>query len=216
MARKINTEGLRHIMQWEGLKLEAYRDAGGVWTIGYGHTSRSGPPQVVAGMTVTRAQARKILQADLARFEERVNRLVKVDLSDNQFAALVSFDFNTGALHRSTLLKRLNAGDDDAVPGELMKWTRAQGRRLQGLANRRAAEAGLWARGAFVASAYNQARHTTRPLIDRQSVSWAASLFSSVAASVSGSQILQYALAGMAGVGFLAGLALFIASRKGA
>ena len=152
MVRKINAEGLALIQQWEGLKLTAYKDVAGIWTIGYGHTSAAGSPAVTPGMTITKAEASRILQKDLAKFEARVERLVTVDLTDNQFAVLVSFDFNTGALHKSTLLKKLNKGDYNAVPGELAKWVNAGGKKVQGLVNRRAAEAGLWAKGAFVSS----------------------------------------------------------------
>ncbi len=152
MNRRINAAGLALVKQWEGLKTKAYRDVAGVWTIGYGHTSAAGAPAVTPGMVTSEAQADDILRADLATFEERVLRLVKVPLSDNQFAVLVSFDFNTGRLGKSTLLNKLNGGDYDAVPGELMKWVNAGGKRVKGLVNRRAAEAGLWAKGEFVAS----------------------------------------------------------------
>lgn len=148
MARRINAEGLSLVKQWEGLKLTAYRDIVGVLTIGYGSTGAHVKP----GMTISEPQAEALLRQDLARFEERVSRLVKVPLTDNQFSALVSFDFNTGAIDKSTLLKKLNKGDYNAVPSELMKWVNAGGKRVQGLVNRRAAESGLWAKGAFVAS----------------------------------------------------------------
>ncbi|CAM3509270.1 lysozyme [Agrobacterium radiobacter] len=152
MARRINAAGLSHIMQWEGKRLVAYQDVAGIWTIGYGHTTAAGIPRVREGMRISDKEAEDILKNDLRKFEDRVSRLVKVPLTDNQFAVLVSFDFNTGALHKSTLLKKLNAGDYDAVPAELMKWVNAGGKRVQGLVNRRAAEAGLWAKGEFVSS----------------------------------------------------------------
>ncbi|ANV26903.1 lysozyme [Agrobacterium pusense] len=152
MARRINAAGLSHIMQWEGKRLVAYQDVAGIWTIGYGHTTAAGIPRVREGMRISEKEAEDILKSDLRKFEDRVSRLVKVPLTDNQFAVLVSFDFNTGALHKSTLLKKLNAGDYDAVPAELMKWVNAGGKRVQGLVNRRAAEAGLWAKGEFVSS----------------------------------------------------------------
>lgn len=152
MSRKINAEGVRLIKQWEGLKLNAYRDVAGVLTIGHGHTSAAGIPKVREGMRISDKEAEDILKDDLRKFENRVNSLVKVPLTDNQFAVLVSFDFNTGALHKSTLLKKLNGGGYDAVPAELMKWVNAGGKRVQGLVNRRAAEAGLWAKGEFVSS----------------------------------------------------------------
>lgn len=158
MTRRINAAGLSLIKQWEGLQNTAYRDVGGVLTIGYGHTSAAGAPKVTPGMAIGDKEAERILKADLAKFEARVERLVKVKLTDNQFAALVSFDFNTGALHKSTLLKRLNKGDYAAVPGELMKWVNAGGRKVQGLVNRRAAETGLWAKGEFVSSNYVPAK----------------------------------------------------------
>lgn len=154
MARKVDALGLAKIKQWEGLKLTAYRDEGGVLTIGYGHTSAAGAPVVREGMKITEAEASRILRADLAKFEARVNALVKVPLTDNQFSALVAFDLNTGALHKSTLLKKLNKGDYAAVPKELMKWVNVKGKRSRGLVNRRSAEVGLWNTGEFVASSF--------------------------------------------------------------
>ncbi|SBW13440.1 putative membrane protein [Brucella sp. 10RB9215] len=154
MARRINAAGLSLVQQWEGLRNTAYRDVASVLTIGYGHTSAAGAPKVMPGMTIGDKEAERILKADLAKFEARVERLVKVPLTDNQFAALVSFDFNTGALDKSTLLKKLNKGDYAAVPVELMKWVNAGGKKINGLVNRRAAEAGLWAKGDFVSSNY--------------------------------------------------------------
>lgn len=157
MARRINQEGLDLIKQWEGLFLTAYHGAAdrpGLLTIGYGHTDAAGPPKVVSGMRITRQEAENILRADLSWCEKAVDSLVKVPLNDNQFATLVSFVFNVGegAFSKSTLLRKLNAGNLAAVPSELMKWTKANGVYVKGLANRRAAEAGLWAKGDFVSS----------------------------------------------------------------
>jgi len=153
MTRMVNADGLALIKQWEGLKLQAYRDVAGILTIGYGHTGG-----VRAGQVITADQAEAMLVIDLERFEKTVAALVKVPLSDNQFAALVAFTFNVGerAFATSTLLRKLNAADYASVPGELAKWNKAwvNGRLVpvDGLANRRAAEAGLWARGEFVSS----------------------------------------------------------------
>ena len=155
MARKVTPFVIEKIKQWEGLRLTAYRDAGGVLTIGYGHTG----DDVHAGLKITQEQADKLLASDLFRFERAVDEGVKVALTDNQFGALVSFTFNVGvgAFQSSTLLRKLNAGDYSAVPGELARWNKitVDGKKLvlNGLSNRRAAEAGLWATGAFVASA---------------------------------------------------------------
>lgn len=141
MARRINAAGLSLVQSFEGLRLQAYRDAVGVWTIGYGHTAG-----VKAGQTITEAQATKFLLADLADAENAVERFVTVPLNDNQFAALVSFTFNCGveAFRRSTLRKKLNARDYDAVPGQLARWVKGAGKTLPGLVRRRKAEADLW------------------------------------------------------------------------
>ncbi|MDQ0509758.1 lysozyme [Ancylobacter amanitiformis] len=156
MPRSINAAGLALIQQWEGKRLVAYKDPVGIWTIGYGHTDAAGAPKVTPGLTITDAEAIAILRRDLGQYEAAVRQAVTVALTDNQFAALVSFCFNVGPANfrKSTLLKKLNAGDPASVPRELMKWNKAGGKVLPGLTNRRAAEAGLWAKGEFVASNY--------------------------------------------------------------
>ncbi len=88
----------------------------------------------------------------MRQYEQAVEKAVYVDLSDEQFGALVNIGI--AAFQNSTLLKKLNKGDYESVPIELQKWTRAGGKRLKGLVHRRAAEAGLWAKGAFVSSNY--------------------------------------------------------------
>jgi lysozyme len=144
--RKTSDKGVALIKAHEGLRLNAYLCPAKVWTIGYGHTSAAGDPAVRQGMKITRPEADTILRRDLAMFERGVSRRVKVPLTQNQFDALVSFAFNVGlgAFERSTLLRRLNAGQHQAVPAELMKWTKGGGRELPGLVNRRRDEAGLW------------------------------------------------------------------------
>jgi lysozyme len=141
MSRRINAAGLELVKSFEGLRLQAYRDAVGIWTIGYGHT-----PGVKAGQTITEAQASQFLVADLADAESAVERFVTVPLNDNQFAALVSLTFNIGteAFRRSTLRKKLNAGDYAAVPAQLALWIKGAGKTLPGLVRRRKAEADLW------------------------------------------------------------------------
>ena len=96
-------------------KLSAYNDGTGTWTIGFGHTSAAGLPRVYPGMVITSEQADAILASDLAAVEADVNHHVNVALTQNQFDALVSFDFNTGALDRSGLLQLINNGVTNAV-----------------------------------------------------------------------------------------------------
>nr|WP_228035566.1 lysozyme [Oculatella sp. LEGE 06141] len=141
--RQINTQGLELLKSFEGLRLTAYRDAVGVWTIGYGTTTGVRP-----GMRITQSQAEALLRQDLLRFETAVNNLVKVPLTDNQFSALVSFTYNVGerALGTSTLLRLLNQGNYRGAANEFLRWNKAGGRVLAGLTRRRNAERTLFLR----------------------------------------------------------------------
>jgi lysozyme len=141
VTRTINAAGLALVKAQEGLRLEAYADGSGVWTIGYGHTGGVKPGDVISS-----ARAEMLLEADLLVAEEAVTRLVMVPLSDNQFAALVDFIFNEGegAFAGSTLLKKLNEGGYGLVPACLKSWIFDDGKVAAGLVRRRAAEAALW------------------------------------------------------------------------
>lgn len=212
MARRISDEGLAHLRKWEGLRLEAYRDTGGVWTIGYGHTG----PDVVPGRTITEVEAETLLCTDILEAERAVTNLVRVPLTDNQFAALVSFVFNVGpgAFAKSTLLRKLNAGDYDAVPSELARWNKDNGRTVKGLANRRAAEIGLWAKGAFVASAGpTTAQPAPPPAITKENVTAAVSVLSGGAAVFAGSGPVQWALGAVIVMAAAAAVYLFVRQR---
>jgi len=140
---KTSDAGIALIKRWEGERLTAYLCPANVWTIGVGHTAAMGDPKPVAGMKITSDEATAILRRDLASIERDVDAVVDVRLNQRQFDTLVSFVFNVGigAFRKSTLLKKLNDSKYDEVPNELMKWTRAGGRTLDGLVNRRKAEA---------------------------------------------------------------------------
>lgn len=143
---KMTEEGLALIKRFEGLRLDAYRDAVGVWTIGYGHTSMAGAPQVHAGLRISEAEAHEILARDVEVFAQGVRELLVVELSNQQFSALVSFAYNVGlgGLKRSSVLAAVNNREFDAVPRRLSLWTKAGGRVLPGLVRRRAAEGALF------------------------------------------------------------------------
>jgi lysozyme len=143
---KTSKAGIAHIREFEGERLKAYRCSANVLTIGVGHTSAAGAPEVCEGMTITAEESAEILARDLEKFERGVEKLVTIEVTQNQFDVLVSFAFNCGlgALQKSTLLKRVNEGKFDAVPAELMKWTKAGGKEVAGLVRRRRAEAKLW------------------------------------------------------------------------
>jgi len=146
---KTSDHGIAFIKRWEGCFLKAYLCPANVWTIGVGHTAAMGDPKPVKGMKITDAEAEAILRRDLGSIERDVAKAVTVRLNQRQFDTLISFVFNVGigAFRKSTLLKKLNANNYSEVPSELMKWTRAGGRVVQGLVNRRKAEADMW-RGA--------------------------------------------------------------------
>lgn len=204
MTRRINAEGLKLIKQWEGVELTAYKDVAGVWTIGYGSTG----PHVKPGLTISAEDAERLLIKDLDRFERAVDKLVKVQLNDNQFAALVSFAFNVGegkkGFATSTLLKKLNAGNYDAVPGELAKWVNAGGKKVKGLVNRRAAEAGLWAKGSFVSSNTVEAKPAAPPVVSVDNAIKVATPLSALLQSfTSGPAQIILAVAFVAGAAFL-------------
>ena len=109
---KYSKDGLHLTEGFEGVRLTAYPDpatGGDPWTIGYGHTG----PEVHSGMTITQEQAENYLMQDVAKAASDVNAKVTVEITQNEFDALVDFAFNCGCgnLNNSTLLKKLNAGD---------------------------------------------------------------------------------------------------------
>ena len=137
----ISQEGLALIKKFEGCELEAYKCAAGVWTIGYGSTKN-----VKEGDTITQEEADKLLLHEMEEYEGYINDLVTVELSQNQFDAMVSWVFNLGPanLKASTLLKVLNAKDYEGVPAQIKRWNKAGGKVLQGLIRSREAEALLF------------------------------------------------------------------------
>lgn len=215
MARNVNAEGLKLIKQWEGFREKAYKDGGGVWTIGYGHTSAAGAPTVSYGMRITEDEAERILRKDIDSVEAAVERLVKVPLNDNQFATLVSFVYNVGegAFAKSTLLKKLNAKDYNSVPKELMKWVNDNGKKIEGLVNRRAAEAGLWAKGSYVSTNTQPAKPAKKPVVTKENIAIGTSILTSLGLTqVTGP--IAWALAGVLLVAVGIGVYMFIKSQK--
>lgn len=138
---KTSAEGVTLIKKFEGCELESYICPAGVWTIGYGTTKN-----VIEGMKITENQAEELLKKDLETFEEEIEGLVKVPLSQCQFDSLVAWTYNLGAtnLKNSTLLKVLNRTEHDEVPIQIKRWNKANGEVLKGLVRRREAEALLY------------------------------------------------------------------------
>lgn len=140
----INQAGLDLIKEFEGCKLTTYRDTANVLTIGYGHTG----PDVYQGQTISQDEADTLLKLDLHEAESQVESALRVPVSPNQFAALVSFQFNTGHLVGSTLLRRLNSGFPVAAAEHFEDWSKDhEGGKLvvsKGLLRRRTAERALF------------------------------------------------------------------------
>lgn len=153
---KTSDHGKEKITAWEGFEPRVYSDAAGKLTIGVGHlltpSELSSGKIRIAGEPVRYAdglsepQIVELLGQDLEGAEAAVNNGAQVELSQNQFDALVSFCFNVGAaaFRSSTLLKLLNRGQYDDVPAQLRRWVHCGGEVVQGLVRRREHEIALW------------------------------------------------------------------------
>ncbi|WP_017402108.1 MULTISPECIES: lysozyme [Acinetobacter] len=138
--------GINLITSFEDLRLNAYDDGVGVWTIGKGTTVYPNGVKVKKGDVCTMEQAKTFFAHDLKRFENAVNSALTVVVNQNQFDALVSLAYNIGekAFKTSTLVKKLNAGDYSGAADQFKVWNIGGGRVLKGLVHRRAAEAELF------------------------------------------------------------------------
>lgn len=136
---RISDRGIEIIKEFEGFRARAYMCPAGVWTIGYGHTRG-----VKAGDVVTEQQATELLRNDAKEAEEVVTDLVKVELSQWQFDALVSLVYNIGSgnFYNSTIRRLINEGcdDEDRLRHAWCMWKRAGSRTLSGLIRRREKE----------------------------------------------------------------------------
>ena len=144
---KVNKQGIQLIKSFEGCFLNAYLCPAKVWTIGYGSTKYQNGKPVKQGDKITQQEAETLLSDTLDEFSKGVSKLIKVELNDNQFSALVSFAFNlgVGSLSKSTLLKKVNANPNDkTIENEFMRWVSAGGKKLNGLVRRRTAESKLY------------------------------------------------------------------------
>lgn len=139
--RTIPFQAIELIKKFEGLRLDAYQDSVGVWTIGYGHTAG-----VDAHTHISAADAERLLVKDLTSAASAIDKFVTVPLSYNEFSALLSFVFNLGirSLQHSTLLTKLNAGDRKGTAEEFNRWNHAGGKVMAGLTTRRKAEHDLF------------------------------------------------------------------------
>lgn len=141
--RQLSKNGAELLKSYEGLSLTSYRDQGGVWTIGYGHTGG-----VYANQKITLEEAERLFEADTKRFVEGVSyKTYDISLTQNQFDALVCFAYNVGlpSFYSSTLLKEVRKNpNSDAVAEQFRRWVYVKKIYNQGLANRREKEINLY------------------------------------------------------------------------
>jgi lysozyme len=139
---------LNTIQQFEGLKLKAYKDSVGIWTIGFGNIFNldTGNP-IKEGDEISLETAERWLKIEVDNLQAKMRKVITVPLNDNQWTALTSLTYNIGfgAFKRSTLLRLLNAGaSKDEVAKQILRWNKAGGKEVKGLTNRRQAESNLF------------------------------------------------------------------------
>ncbi len=126
------------IPAYEGVRYEPYKDVAGVLTVCYGHTGSD----IQLGKLYSDAECNALLHDDLTKVRRAVDPMIKVPIDDNTRVAIYSFVYNVGpgAFSRSTMLRKLNAGDIAGACDEMKRWTYAGGKQWQGLINRRETE----------------------------------------------------------------------------
>lgn len=144
-VRRVGPKGIALLHKWEGCKLEAYPDPGSKdgkpWTIGYGSTG----PGITKGTVWTQAQADARFEQDLVKYAKDVSEYIgSTPTTQDQFDALVSFHYNTGAIRSSTLGKLHKAGNYAGAAAEFSKWIYNDGKPMDGLKKRRADERSLY------------------------------------------------------------------------
>lgn len=157
--RKVNKAGIDLIKSFEGLFLKPYLDPIKIPTIGYGTIKyENGKSVTMADPAITEERAIELLEWEVNEKAHNVERMVKVQINDNEFAALVSFAYNVGwpALEKSTLMKLLNSNADRAaVADQFLRWNKAGGKELAGLTRRRQAERSLFLQPVVESSSTN-------------------------------------------------------------
>lgn len=145
----LDSTGYKLIQGFEGLKLNAYQDSVGIWTIGYGNITYEDGKKVQKGDKITQEKADSLFKFYADRFAKQVDSAITSKVNQNQFNAIVSLAYNIGigALQKSTLLKKVNANpNDESIKNEFMKWVNAGGKKIQGLVNRRTKESEIYFR----------------------------------------------------------------------
>jgi lysozyme len=145
---KLDENGYRLIQGFEGLSLVPYKCQAGISTIAYGATFYpSGKKVTMQDAPISLATAKWMFKETADKFAADVNKMIKANINQNQFNAIVSLAYNIGlaGLAKSSLLKKVNANPSDpTITNSFMIWNKAGGKVLNGLTKRRAIEAKLY------------------------------------------------------------------------
>jgi lysozyme len=144
---RLNKKGIDLMHQFEGLRLNAYLCPANIPTIGWGNTFYESGRKVQMGETITKERADALFLWVANSFATQVRSMLRVQLNENQFSALVSFAYNVGNanLRTSTLLRLVNANPNDPnIRAQFLRWNKAGGREMAGLTRRRQAESNLY------------------------------------------------------------------------
>ena len=142
----LNKASIDLIKRWEGCKLTGYKCSAGIWTVGYGLTSRAGFIEVGPDTTITQAEADWYLEQVIEKFLAEIKPAITADINENELGAFTSLAYNIGptGFRKSSALRHFNAGNKDRVPKSMRMWNKAGGKVVKGLVNRREAEVDLF------------------------------------------------------------------------
>lgn len=134
---QMSANGLKALMQREAVRLKAYQDQRGIWTIGVGHTSMAGPPSVFRGLTLTEAEVEALFAHDILTYTNGVSAALKRPATQSQFDAMGSLTYNIGVhgFTGSTVVHKFNLGDIKGAADAFLMWEQPAS-----LASRRIAE----------------------------------------------------------------------------
>lgn len=177
----VSDKGLMEIISHEGIVLTPYYDSVGVLTWGVGHTAKAGEPTPAKlwGKTATLKQVFDVFRNDMERFEKQVRLAFTVPLTQAQFDAAVSFNFNTGAIHKATWVKKFNAGDLAGAKKSFMDW-----RKPPEIIPRRKKEFDLFFSGVYSGGG----KATVYPANEAGSVQWGRGQVVDLAAALGGAE----------------------------
>ena len=214
----VNQTTIDLIAKWEGCKLKAYKDVAGIWTVGYGLTSRAGFIDVGPDTELTQEEADWYLEKVVDDFANKIRPMIAAPINENQFGAFVSLAYNigTGAFSRSSALKHFNVGRTELVPDAIRMWKKAGGKVVQGLINRREDEIRLFITPATDVAPAVAPKNRSKPTQSRTVQASVVQGASAVGGAVGALNALDGTAQIVALVGciLIAGLALFIMRER--